>query len=169
MRLEVSQFVPTRTQRRAWKKGQREITSEVIRPTCDQQRIDLFNRHRLERGLARHEGRVEEEGYRMFLTESCCDSWELDYRVDGRLIGVALCDRGAQSLSAVYCYYDPAESKRSLGVYSVLMHVELCRQWDLKYLYLGYYVADCAHMNYKQSYKPHERLIDGQWVAFSRE
>ena len=117
IRLPVSEFQPTRTQRRVWQRGLQAIDVEVLKPRCDQTRIDLFNQHRFERDLANGERAVDEEGYRMFLTESCCDSWEIDYRVDGRLIGVAICDRGAESLSAVYCYYDPAEAARSIGVF----------------------------------------------------
>ena len=86
----------------------------------------------------------------------------------GRLIGAAIFDRGSNCLSAVYCYYDPAESKRSIGVFSILAQVEICRRWELDYLYLGFYVAGCNHMNYKSAYKPHERLIDGEWKRFDR-
>lgn len=168
IRVEAAKFEFNRTQRRVWQRGRERIEVTVVRPVFDAVRLELFNRHRQERDLARNEGDVSAEGYQMFLVESCCDTWEIDYTIDGRLAGVAICDRGAQSLSAVYCYYDPDFSQHSLGVFSVLMQVELCRSWELKYLYLGYYVAGCSHMSYKQSYKPHERLIGGAWQPFER-
>ena len=33
---------------------------------------------------------------------------------------------------------------------------------------IGLYVADCPSMAYKARYLPHERLINGEWVKFSR-
>jgi hypothetical protein len=39
---------------------------------------------------------------------------------------------------------------------------------DFRFLYLGFYIADCSHMNYKANYLPHQRLIDGQWITFER-
>ena len=168
IRLEVACFEPTRTQRRVWKRGQTEIISRLARPQFSSERLQLFNKHRNQRDLARNEADVDQQGYRMFLVESCCDTWEISYWIADELVGVAIFDRGVTSLSAVYCYFDPQETKRSLGVYSILKHLDICRQWNLKHLYLGYYVAGCSHMNYKQAYKPHERLINGEWQLMER-
>ena len=38
----------------------------------------------------------------------------------GRLLGVGICDRAPHSLSSVYFYFDPSESKRSLGTFAAL-------------------------------------------------
>ena len=63
----------------------------------------------------------------------------------------------------MYCFYDPELAELSLGTYSVLKQVELCRQTGRRYLYLGYYVALSPHMSYKAKFHPHERLIGGRW------
>jgi arginine-tRNA-protein transferase len=39
----------------------------------------------------------------------------------------------------------------------------------MRYVYLGFYIADSAHMSYKSQYLPHERLIGGAWRKFDRE
>ena len=59
------------------------------------------------RGLHHDGGPITPAGYATVLADSCCESFELRYLVGGNLIGVAIVDRGEQSLSAVYCYYDP--------------------------------------------------------------
>ncbi len=168
IRIDVQHFVPGRTQRRIKRRGDREIQSEVgpLEPTDE--KVDLYNRHKRGRGLSTGERSIDLDGYTAFLGESCCDSFEIRYRVDGRLIGVAVVDRAETSLSAVYFYFDPDYEALSPGVYSVLRQVEQCRLWGLRHLYLGLYIADCSSMAYKRGYLPHERLLDGRWTTFDR-
>ncbi len=166
IRLRVSQFRPNRTQRLQWNRGNRRLDVQVIQPIVDDQRVALFNKHRLQRGLADETREISHFGYENFLVETCCNTLEIDYSHDGELKAVAICDRGQQAVSAVYCFFDPEYREVSLGVYSVLMHVELCRRWNVEYLYLGYYIAESPHMRYKSGYRPHQRLIDGQWRQF---
>jgi arginine-tRNA-protein transferase len=79
---------------------------------------------------------------------------------------VAIVDAGRTSLSAVYCCYDPEFTRVSLGTYSVLREIDLCRQTQRQYLYLGFYIAQAPHMAYKARFHPHERLVGGEWRAF---
>jgi arginine-tRNA-protein transferase len=83
---------------------------------------------------------------------------ELLYLKDGRLLGVALIDILPQAISAVYCYYDPEERQRGLGVFSVLQHIEIARTRGIPWMYMGYWVEGNASMRYKASYQPHEIL-----------
>jgi arginine-tRNA-protein transferase len=80
-----------------------------------------------------------------------------------------VCDRGKQSISAVYTFFDPLLKSDSLGTYSILKQVEYCAANRLKYLYLGYYVQNSPHMQYKSRFVPNERLIDGSWVRFETD
>ena len=89
--------------------------------------------------------------------------------LSGLLVGVAIADRAADALSAVYCFYDPSFARLSLGTYSVLKQIGALPQWGLRYLYLGLYVAGNRAMAYKARYLPHERLIDGTWQRFAKE
>lgn len=168
IRLPVGRFQPNRTGRRVLRRGDRELRLEVGVPKADPARVALFNLHRSLRGLSRRQGDIDAYGYQSFLVDTCCPSLELSCWRQGQLVAVAVCDRGADSLNAVYCYYDPRLSSYSLGAYCILKEVELCRQWDLTWLYLGLYVAESAHMAYKASYLPHERLIGGVWRAFEK-
>lgn len=166
IRLSVDDFQPDATQRRVLRRGDRELTLSIGRPIVDAQRVQLYNLHQVGRGLSSGR-RVDLAEYAAFLVETCCDTLEFQYLLDDQLVAVAIADRGASSLSAVYCYFDPSLSRLSLGSYSILKQVEMCRQWKLPHLYLGYYIARNAHMIYKARYKPHERLRNGRWETVS--
>jgi arginine-tRNA-protein transferase len=168
IRIDVAQFVPNRSQRRALERGDARISVELGDPIADARRVELYNRHKELRGLASDREGIDLDGYREFLVVSCCETFELRYVIDGQLIAVALVDRSAEALSAVYCYYDPAFAKLGIGTYSVLKQIELCRSWRLRYLYLGLYIADSERMKYKARFLPHQRRIDGAWHSFER-
>jgi arginine-tRNA-protein transferase len=167
IRLDASTFEMNRSQRRVLVRGDREINVEIGPPVLDDQRVELYNRHKRLRGLG--DGEIDLAGYRQFLVMTCCESFELRYRVEGKLIGVALADRSADALSAVYCFYDPTYERLSLGTYSILKQIEFCRGFNLRHLYLGLYIGDCERMRYKSRFLPHERLLEGQWQHFGRE
>ncbi len=166
IRLDVERFQPNRSQRRVLARGNAALSVEIGPPVLDEQRVSLYNRHKQLRGLG--EGEIDLAGYRQFLVMTCCESFELRYRVGNDLVGVALVDRALSGLSAVYCLYDPSFEHLSIGTYSILKQIELCRSWSLTHLYLGLYIGDCDRMRYKSRFLPHERLLDGRWVGFDR-
>jgi arginyl-tRNA--protein-N-Asp/Glu arginylyltransferase len=167
IRIPVAEFRPNRSQRRAWKKGRDRIRVQVGPPSLSPELVDLYNRHLEGRNLE-VSGPIDLQGYSSFLVESCVDSLEIRYSIEGQLVAVAILDRAEDSLSAVYTYFDPDLSRLSLGVFSVLTEMELCRTLGLRWLYLGLHVADCRAMQYKARFLPHERLIDDRWQRFDR-
>ncbi|KAF9646768.1 hypothetical protein BDM02DRAFT_3099355 [Thelephora ganbajun] len=82
------------------------------------------------------------------------------YRLDGKLIAVAVLDILPSCVSSVYFMYDPAFEKHSLGKISALREISLAKEIHEagadghKYLYLGYYVHTCQKMRYKGEYSP---------------
>jgi arginyl-tRNA--protein-N-Asp/Glu arginylyltransferase len=166
IRLPIGDFEIKRTRQRVLKKGDRELEVSLHAASVDRERLELFNRHRRERGLARRESDLDSHAFRSFLVDSCCETIEIACRRQGALVAVAICDRGATSLNAVYCYHEPSLAHLSLGVYCILKEIELCRDWGLAWLYLGLFIAGSPHMAYKAGYRPHERLIRGEWRRF---
>jgi arginyl-tRNA--protein-N-Asp/Glu arginylyltransferase len=166
IRLDVNRFQANATQRREKRRGDELLELQIGQPAVDRQRIDLFNLHRDMRRLSQRDEPIDEESYADFLTNTCCETWELSYWHGGRLVAVAIADAGKTSLSAVYCYYDPRFEGVSVGTYSVLRHIELCRETGRQFLYLGFFVAQSPHMSYKARFHPHERRIGGEWKEF---
>ena len=101
--------------------------------------------------------------YRDFFVNSIVSSAQLQYRVDGRLLGTAIIDIGYNWLNAVYFYFDPEESWRSLGTFNILCLIDLCREWEIEFLYLGYFIGSVPAMNYKAHFHPHYLLFGDEW------
>lgn len=169
IRIDVDAFAPSKSQKRALTRGRRELTVDVGPPVADDERVALYERHKDLRGLrGRESAAMTLKGYQRFLVDSCCDVLEMRYRLEGRLVGVAVVDRGADAMSAVYCYFDPELKKLSIGTYSILEQVELCRREHRRWLYLGLFIGDNAHMRYKARFVPHERRVAGAWQRFPK-
>jgi arginyl-tRNA--protein-N-Asp/Glu arginylyltransferase len=164
IRVPVADFRPSRSQRRVWRRGQRELEVRFASPTMSDAHVALFNKHRRLRGLARREGDMPREGYANWLVRSCCESVELRYLRGDALIGVALLDVGERDASAVYTFFDPDHGELSPGTYSILWQLDWARRMGLRHLYLGLYVAGNRHMAYKVRFHPHERRAAGEPV-----
>ncbi|MBY0422468.1 MAG: arginyltransferase, partial [Parvularculaceae bacterium] len=79
----------------------------------------------------------------------------------------ALTDRLSDGLSMVYSFFEPDEARRSLGQYMILDHIAQAREAGLPYVYLGYWVAGSAKMDYKAQYHPLEKLTPQGWVRMA--
>ncbi|MBA2114282.1 arginyltransferase [Bremerella alba] len=166
IRIPVQDFVPRRRHRRVLKRAEAELRVEIGEPLIDEQRVDLYNKHKVGRGLGEPGSEIDLQSLKEFIGTTCCNSIEFRYYRSDELVGVAIADVGREAMSAVYCYFDSELSDLGIGNFSVLKQIEACREWGLKYLYLGFYVAGNAHMKYKANYLPHERRFDGKWQRF---
>lgn len=84
----------------------------------------------------------------------------------GQLAGATLIDALGDGLSMVYSFYDPDENRRSLGVYTILDHIQQARAAGFTHLYLGYWIPGSDKMDYKASFRPLEILIGGEWRPY---
>ncbi len=170
IRIDVTEWTHGRSHRRALRRGDSVLDVSIGPPVVDVARVALYDKHRFGRGLARDDARpMDSSSYQRFLVDRFCDAFEIRYHLDGRLVGVAVTDRGADSLSAVYCYYDPEVRDVGIGTYSILKQIDVARERGLRYLYLGLYIEDCEQMVYKARFLPHERRIHGRWRSFARD
>lgn len=168
LRVDVPQFRERRSMRRTRRRAQAVVRVEMGPPVVDARRVELYNLHKSGRGLGDGQTPIDLESYSDFLVDTCCPSFELRYFVGSELVGVAITDRGADSLSAVYCYFDPAYQSLGLGTFSILEQIELCRRLKLRWLYLGLFIAQNEVMRYKSGFLPHERLIGGAWRRYEQ-
>jgi arginyl-tRNA--protein-N-Asp/Glu arginylyltransferase len=162
IRVPVADFRPSRAQRRCRARNA-DLEVTVGEPDATPEKHDLYRRYL----GARHEGQMDgsQEEFEGFLYSSCLETVEVTYRLQGRVVAVGIADAEPQAWSAVYCYFDPDLGRRALGVFNVLRLLEECRRRAIAHLYLGFYVQDCARMNYKAGYRPHEiRRSDGTWA-----
>ena len=160
LRLEVDRFRPNRSMRRS---GRRNEDLEVIlRPAAiSYAHVALYNRYHADMAVRkgwREKSIAPIDYYRTFVEGRRDFGHEMLYVAGDRLLGVALVDVLPAAVSAVYCYYEPAERRRGIGVFSVLQHVELARARGIPHVYLGFWIAENAHMRYKADYRPHSIL-----------
>jgi len=165
-RVDVDRFRQTRSMKRVWQRGERQLVCRFGQPVVDSGRIEMFNRHRSERGLGQNDSPVDGESYRSFLVESCCETVELSIYDGQQLIAVSVFDVGRISTSAVYTFFDPDAGKFSLGTYAVLKQIEWAKEYFRRFVYLGMYVADNRHLNYKARFRPQQRREGDQWVNY---
>ncbi len=165
LRIPVARFAPSSSQRRAAKKNP-DVAVEVGRPQVTPRHLEIYDRHRVERGLARNPEPTSARAYRMQFVESCVETVELRYLVAGRMIAFSILDLGETAVSSVYHCFDPDESRRSLGVFSVLAELSWCAERGVEHYYLGLWVGACPSLAYKAGYSPHQRRIGGAWVEF---
>ena len=92
----------------------------------------------------------------------------LELRIGDRLAAVAVTDHLPESLSAVYTFFDPEIEERALGTYAILCQIEEARRLGLEYLYLGYWIAECRKMSYKDGFRPLEARVGERWRRYGR-
>ena len=109
----------------------------------------------------------EPDDFKQFLFSDWSNTHFLEVRKDERLLAVAVTDVTPSGLSAVYTYFDPAESRRSLGNFCILQQIQQTRDMQLAHLYMGYWIKDCQKMSYKTNYQPMELLINDLWQPSS--
>jgi arginyl-tRNA--protein-N-Asp/Glu arginylyltransferase len=161
-RILAARFQPNRSQKRNWKANS-DITLSVL-PAC--YREDHFNLYRHYLNTRHADSTMANptpESYRSFLICEWAQTIFMEFRTQGKLLGVAVTDVLPQGLSAVYTFFDPDQSRRGLGTYAVLRQLAHARHRHLKYVYLGYWITNNSKMSYKTRFQPIEGIIDGKW------
>lgn len=161
-RVLVHEFSPSRSQRRVLKRNA-DLQIRVSDSIADDATYDLYRRY-IER---KHpDGDMyppDWEQYDSFLNNGLgCTRYYRMY-LDDELLAVTVVDQMLDGFAAVYTFYDADAEQRSLGTFAVLFQIEEAARQGLDYVYLGYWIRDCAKMNYKTRFQPLELLRDGVW------
>jgi len=167
IRIPVQEFNISKSLRRVLNKNQ-DIKVQMGEAIFSNQRLEMYRKHKSERGLAKDETKVmAQSGYENWFLRSCADTREFRYYLDDSIIGISILDFGSMDISSVYFYFDPSYSKRSLGTFSSVFEILWMKEQGLRYYYLGLYVEECQHLNYKARFFPHERRVKGEWLRFT--
>lgn len=165
VRVAVDAFSASRNQRRTWK---RNADVRVTKRSAKfiETHFQLYQRYIQHRHVGGGMENPTPEDYMKFLTSDWSNTWFYEFHIDSQLMAVAVADHLTSGISAVYTFYQPEFEKRSPGSFAILWLIEQARLQSLRWVYLGYYIADCQKMNYKDQYRPLEAYINGQWQRF---
>ena len=163
IRIPTATFRAERTLRRILKANADLEGFEVpARATAEQ--FQLFQRYQQARHGDGDMATMSFYDYRAMVEDTPIETMVVEFRdPDDRLVSACLTDRLGDGLSAVYSFFMPGMSRRSLGTHAILWLIERARACALPYVYLGYWVQESPKMAYKARFRPVEVLTGGVW------
>ena len=164
IRVDARAIVPTKAQRRAIRMNG-DLSLSLSVSGFSREDFVLFRAYLAARHPEDARGFDEEAYCRSYLCSPVEGAIARYRTADGRLVALGFIDVLADGFSSVYFAFDPAESRRSLGVYSVFAECSLLASMGKRWYYLGFWVAGCRKMEYKAGFRPHELAREGRWVA----
>lgn len=164
VRIPVTDFKPNRSQKRCAKRNS-DVSVHQVNNIDSDEHYALYEQYITERHADGDMFPPSREQYTEFLSSEWGVTQYLEFRVEDRLIAVAVSDKLDRGLSAIYTFFAPAEHSRSLGTFAVLKQIERSGQLGLPYLYLGYWIRDCTKMNYKTQFRPLQMFVQQTWLT----
>ncbi len=161
VRVPVKKFKFGRNFRRVLRKNRNlKVVVDNLEPTEEKYRLYLSHSERFDQN-----GSPYYEDFSRSFFENAPYGKELRIYDGQELLSVSHMDVTPKIMSAIYCYWDPEYSHLGLGTYAVLRQIALAKQSGCEHLYLGYYVHQNMHMNYKAKFRPIEALLtEEEWV-----
>ncbi|HJV42195.1 arginyltransferase [Caulobacter sp.] len=171
-RAPAADYVLSRSERKVLNRND-DLERHLVEAEATLEQFELLRRYLLARhaegGMAEmtwpdYVAMVEDTAVRTHLIEYRRKSQD---RGPGDLIACVLVDVLADGLSLVYSFYDPDQTRRSLGSFIILDHIVQAQESGLPYVYLGYWVPGSEKMAYKARFSPLEILKPGGWSLMS--
>lgn len=167
VRIPAREYRPNRSQKRCYKRNQ-DIHTTLVPAKYSDEHFDLYCRYQ----SWRHTGDImdhnDSERYNEFMVESSIETIFIEYRLEGRLVALSVCDLPDDGMSAVYTFFDPHMQSRSLGTFAIMKQIDYVRDMQLDWLYLGYWIENCRKMNYKTSFRPIFGFVNKEWCLLSK-
>lgn len=165
LRLQLGRFQFSTSQRRVLKRNQ--DLEVAFQPAFINAEIEnLFERHKV-----RFSRNIPDSLFTFIDEEPAkvpCDCLSLTLHHEGQLIGMSYLDIGQTASSSVYQFFDPAHSKRSLGVLMILLSIENSLKLGQRLYYPGYAYRQPSEYDYKKRLGRLEYFDwQGNWLHLS--
>jgi arginine-tRNA-protein transferase len=166
VRVNVRDFVQTKQWRRVHARNS-DLVRTAVPAEASREQFRLLKRYL----LTRHEGAGMSEmtyrDYASMVNQSPVQSLVFEYRhseeEDAPLAAVSITDVLRDGFSMVYTFFDSDDTRRSLGTYMILDHIEHARERGLPHVYLGYWIKGSSKMDYKRRFMPLDVLDGDNW------
>ena len=167
-RINVDRFKPGKSQKRTLKRNaglERKATS----PWATEEQYELFRAYLDSRHANGGMADMDVFEFAAMIEETPIRSRVVEYTdtETGELVAVSLTDVLNDGLSMVYSFYDPDRHADSLGTFMILDHIDIAREANLPYIYLGYWVPGSKKMSYKSRFSGLEVYLGGSWQALA--
>ncbi len=166
LRIVLERFAPSQSQRRVLRRNA-DLEVRTQAPVIDAERRRLFDAHK-ERFKENMPDALEN-----FLGPAPavfpCHTIELAAYSNRRLVAASYFDVGREAASSVYAMFDPAESRRSPGIATMLWEIEHARRHGCRFLYTGYCYRERSVYDYKKQFAATEWFDwRGHWRPMKR-
>ncbi len=162
VRIPVHGFTATRAQQKIIRRNQ-DISVRAVSSQFSAEHYALYQRYIEQRHADGDMYPPSIEQFQNFLNTDLDFARFYEFRLGEQLLAVAVTDVLDCGLSAMYTFFEPEDTRRSLGRFAILWQIQECLRLALPYLYLGYWVKDCKKMSYKTQYQPLEGFINEHW------
>jgi arginine-tRNA-protein transferase len=163
VRVPVRDFKPSRSLKRIASTN-RHLGVEVASADVTDEQYTLFMAYQIARHPDSDMARMPRSEFVNMLHEGEADTHIYQLRKpDSELIGGIITDHVDDGLSAVYSFFAPHESRRSLGAQLILALIGEAKRQNLSYVYLGYWIAASCKMAYKARFRPLQALGAQGW------
>jgi leucyl-tRNA---protein transferase len=166
VRVIVGKYQPSRSMRRIINANS-DLSTEIVSPLATDEQYELFAAYQGARHGSGEMARMDGADYQALVENSPVETQLVEFR-DGkeRLIACCLVDYLSDGVSAVYSFFDPDQTRRSLGSLMILWTIRRAAELRLPYAYLGYWIANCRKMSYKARFRPVEVHQPLGWVRY---
>ena len=135
LRIRLKDFTLSKSQRRNLQRNQ--DLRVIIRPiSIDEEKERLFNHHK--QRFAEH---IPDSIY-VFLSHEPATvpsaAFELCVYEKEKLLAVSFFNEGLDSVSGIYAMFEPNETKRGLGILTMLLEIQYAQEHGKSFYYQGY-------------------------------
>ena len=163
VRIPTSRFKPSKSQKRVWRKNI-DLRASLEDVCFNQEHFDMYLRYQQHRHPDSSMCDEDTSKYSGFIDSEFSRSKLLVFRLNGRLVGISVLDQFDGGLSAVYTFFEPEYSHRSIGTHAILYTLKLAKSHDIPFVYLGYWIDGSQKMDYKRKFRPLQGYQDRQWT-----
>ncbi|MCF6439423.1 arginyltransferase [Pseudoalteromonas luteoviolacea] len=163
MRVLAKDYIPSKSQRRKYKKIQNSFSVKVSFEEKESY-FPLYEKYitlRHSDGTMFPPNRLQYESFLFcrWMPISFIELWHED-----QLVAVAVTDTMPNALSAIYTFFDPDFEHLSLGTIMIMAQINLAAAEDKEFVYLGYQIDECKKMRYKKQFSPAQQLKEDTWT-----
>lgn len=161
IRIRTDRFIPSKSLKRCLKKNQ-DISVSLYDAFYTEERFSLYEKYVTVRHSESSAGQTYAEHRQAFMDLTTgVQAHITEYRDQaGILVAEGFADILPDGISSVYFAFSPEAGWRSLGRFSVHAEIQIARQLQKSFYYLGFWVPGSAKMDYKADFSPFELAVD---------